>query len=439
MNDAAPSLSDTPGIDSPRLDLPRSDLARSDLARTSLLAGALAFGGLPLYVHAPRYYAEEMAMGLPVLGAALLAARAIDSVQDPIIGWLADRLRVRRDVWALAAMVLLASGFAVLFAPPGWGPPLPRFLIGLLAAFSGFSALQIALYDHGLALAQRSGAPHTRIALWREAGGLGGICLASLAPAVLQQVLGPMGTYLGFTIFFAFVAGMAAWVMAGHWRASGTASLGPGGFRRALATPGVPQMLGFGFLNALPTAVTSTLFLFFVADVLVAEAHAGPSLLLFFAAAACAAPGWTRLAQRIGNRPTLAMGMSLAIVAFVWAYLLGPGDITAFYVVVAASGAALGADMTLAPAMLAGRIERDGGRIFALWTFVQKSALALAAGIALPFLAWAGFDPSEPVDQAGRDALSAAYALVPCLLKIAAIGALVFIGSEKETVVEPES
>jgi GPH family glycoside/pentoside/hexuronide:cation symporter len=103
-----------------------------------------------------------------------------------------------------------------------------------------------------------------------------------------------------------------------------------------------------------------------------------------------------------------------------------------FYAIAAASGAALGADMTLAPAMLAARIDGAGGRVFALWTFLQKSALALAAGVALPMLSLAGFDPAQPVTAEGRAALSVAYALIPCLLKILAVGALVFLPPEKE-------
>jgi GPH family glycoside/pentoside/hexuronide:cation symporter len=408
-------------------------LTRGALLRTSLLAAALAFGGLPLYVHAPRFYAEQMALGLPALGAVLLAARAFDSVQDPVIGWLADRWRVRREAWAIAGMALLASGFLVLFAPPDWGAPLPRLAIGLFTAFTGFSTLQIALYDHGLALADNDRGAHTRVALWREAGGLAGICLAAMAPAALGTIMGPAGAFLGFALLFLVVAASASLVMAGHWRASGSVHAGPGSFRRALASPGILPILGFGFVNTLPTAVTSTLFLFFVSHVLEADDHAGPLLLLFFAAAASAAPGWARLADRFGRRITLASAMSLSIFAFAWAYLLGPGDVAPFYVVAIGSGAALGADMTLAPAMLAARIEDDGGRVFALWTFLQKSALALAAGIALPVVALAGFVPTEPVTEQGRAVLSVAYALVPCLLKLVAIGALGFLPSGKET------
>lgn len=130
--------------------------------------------------------------------------------------------------------------------------------------------------------------------------------------------------------------------------------------------------------------------------------------------------------------------MILSILAFAWAYRLGTGDICAFYVIAAASGAALGADMTLTPAMLAARIDGDGGRVFALWTFLQKSALALGAGITLPVLALAGFDPAGTVEAAGREALSVAYALVPCALKLVAIGTLAFISDEKESIREQE-
>ncbi len=209
-------------------------------------------------------------------------------------------------------------------------------------------------------------------------------------------------------------------------------SVGPGGFRQVLTAPGVAPLLGFGFVNALPVAVTSTLFLFFVTDVLGAETHAGPTLILFFAAGGGAAPLWARLAHRFGRRFALALGMVLSILSFAWAASLGAGDVVPFYLIAAASGAALGADLTLPPAMLAARIEGDGGRVFALWTFLQKSALAIAAGVTLPALGFAGYDPSSPTET-GRAALSVAYALVPCGLKLFAIAALALIPEDPET------
>ena len=379
----------------------------------------LAFAGLPLYIHAPRYYAEEMGVGLAVLGIALLAARAVDSLQDLLIGRLADRWPRGREKWALASGLLLASGVALLFAPPEWGEPLPRLAGGLLTAFTGFSALQIALYDHGLAQAESAGGGFTRIALWREAGGLAGVCLAAAAPAALGLAFGQVFAYSGYATVFGFFCFWALAGMRGRWLASGK-SLPRVGFTDALRVPGVAPILVFGFFNALPTAVTSTLFLFFVTDILAADAHAGPLLLVFFAAAAAAAPAWARLARRIGRKAALATGMVLSVPFFVWAYILDSGDVVPFYVIAAASGAALGADMTLPPAILAARIRGGGGQVFALWTFLQKTALAAAAGAALPVLALAGYEPGN-FTQGGRAALAAVYALAPCALKLAAV------------------
>ena len=399
-----------------------------ELLAPAAVAAMLAFAGLPLYIHAPRYYADEMGVGLATLGVVLLGARALDSLQDPLIGHLADRLPLRRETWVLASGALLCIGFVLLFAPPGWGEPVPRLAADLIAAFTGFSALQIALLDHGLAQATAAGGGHTQIALWREAGGLAGICLAAAAPSVLEPSLGSAYAYSGYAVAFAAMTLIALGGMRSRWLAS-SGSLPSAGLVQALRAPGVKPLLAFGFANTLPAAVTSTLVLFFLADILEAETHGGPVLLVFFAAA-CAAPCWARLAAGIGRRAALASGMALSVPVFVWAHVLGPGDIAAFYVIAAASGAALGADMTLAPAMLAASITGGGGQVFALWTFLQKSALALAAGVVLPLLDLAGYEPGVPSDQ-GRMALSVAYALVPCTLKLAALPILLFLINER--------
>ena len=404
-------------------------IARRDLLLPGSVAAILAFAGLPLYIHMPRFYAEEMGVGLSLLGVVLLAARAVDSIQDPIIGRLADRFRGQREKWAVVSGILLAIGLSLLFAPPGWGEPMPRLIAGLLAAFTGFSALQIALYDHGLAQAEIAGQGYTRIALWREVCGIVGICLAAAAPAVLVWAFGSSLAYACYAVVFILLALIALGWMRGHWIASGK-PFPDTGFADAIRVPGVAPVLFCGFVNALPTAVTSTLFLFFVADILLAKAHAGALLLVFFVSSAAAAPGWARLATIIGRKATLVCGMTLSMPAFVGAYLLGAGDVAAFYTVAAASGAALGADITLMPAMLAARIRGGGGQVFSLWTFLQKTALAVAAGAALPLLALAGYEPGSPSYE-GQIALSQAYALMPCALKLVAITMLLLFVKEQ--------
>ena len=90
---------------------------------------------------------------------------------------------------------------------------------------------------------------------------------------------------------------------------------------------------------------------------------------------------------------------------------------------------ALGADLTLPGALLAGVIQRAGhggrleGAYFGWWNFATKLNLALAAGVALPLLAAFGYQPGSR-DPAALQALTVAYCLLPCVLKAAAMGLL---------------
>ena len=59
------------------------------LPRYALFAGTLAAAGLPIYIHAPKVYVDNYDIGLADIGWLLLALRALDVVQDPLLGRLA--------------------------------------------------------------------------------------------------------------------------------------------------------------------------------------------------------------------------------------------------------------------------------------------------------------------------------------------------------------
>uniref|UniRef100_UPI001812D1A9 MFS transporter n=1 Tax=Ramlibacter sp. TaxID=1917967 RepID=UPI001812D1A9 len=97
----------------------------------------------------------------------------------------------------------------------------------------------------------------------------------------------------------------------------------------------------------------------------------------------------------------------------------------------ALSGLALGSDLVLPGALLAGVIAQAGSRgrgegvFFGWWNLVSKLNLALAAGLALPLLSLAGYVPGDRA-PASAQALSIAYCLLPCVLKLAAVVLLYF-------------
>nr|WP_245398625.1 MFS transporter [Oceaniglobus trochenteri] len=384
----------------------------------------LAMAGLPIYIHAPKFYVDQHGVGLGVLGAVLAALRLIDVVQDPVLGWLADRLRRWRTVSVALAGGLMAVSMVALFALPPALPPVAWFAVTLTGLFSGFSFLTITFYAQGVARAGALGAGgHVRLAAWRETGALLGVCLAAVAPTALVASGAPFAV---FAWGFAGLVVLAMLAMAREWSA-GAVVPGETGLRPILADPTARRLLLIALLNAMPVAVTSTLFLFFVESRLEAPGAAGPLLLLFFLAAAVSAPLWGRIAARVGEKRALVAGMSLAILSFAFAAMLGPGDSLLFALICAASGAALGADMTILTAIFAarmGRITTGAEQAFGLWSFVSKATLALAAVILLPVLEISGFESGTGNDARALFTLTVLYALLPCVLKLCALALL---------------
>jgi len=168
-----------------------------------------------------------------------------------------------------------------------------------------------------------------------------------------------------------------------------------------LQTPGFRRLLAVYLVNGVASAVPATLVLFFIRDRLQAQAFEPLFLASYFAAGALSMPLWLRVVARLGLARTWLAGMGLAVITFAWAATLGAGDVAAYTAVCVASGVALGADLTLPGALLAGVIQRAGhgqqheGAYFGWWNFATKLNLALAAGISLPLLGAFGYAPDS--------------------------------------------
>jgi glycoside/pentoside/hexuronide:cation symporter, GPH family len=401
---------------------------RAGLAGWSLFAALIAMAGLPIYIHAPKFYVDSYGTSLAALGGVLALLRLIDVVQDPLLGWLAEAGRAQRGLLVAIAAGLMAIAMLGLFAVTPPVAPLLWFALTLTLLFSAFSFLTIAFYAEGVAKAATLGENgHIRLAGWREGGSLAGVCVAAVAPVALAVLTDQ--PFAAFAALFVLLAIAATLAMRNQWSGTAAPIANPLAiFRPALADGLTRRLLLIALLNAAPVAVTSTLFLFFVESRLLAAGMEGPLLLLFFLSAAVSTPLWSRAAQRFGAKPALLCGMVLAIASFLWAATLGAGDTLAFALICAASGAALGADMVLLPALFARRLGQLGqggeGAAFGLWSFVSKLSLALAAATLLPALQAAGFTPGVENTPSALFALSAFYALVPCALKVLAIALL---------------
>jgi glycoside/pentoside/hexuronide:cation symporter, GPH family len=398
----------------------------SDGVRYGFMGLPLAFVALPLYVHLPNYYATQFGMSLALLGVLLLVARVFDAVTDPLLGRLTDRgfgvsnARVRH--MAAVAGVLLVLGMTGLWFPMVSSAYLPAWLLGgMLLTTAAYSQLQISHQSWAARLGGTEGW-RTRIVAWREGYALVGVVLAS----VLPSMVGWSGWLTVFVV--AIVLGLYGWSRALQpTRAASTAP--PASMLLPWQRPLFKKLMWVFVLSGMASAMPATLVLFFIQDLLQARAWEPLFLSLYFVSAAASMPLWVRAVRHVGLARAWLGGMLLAVVTFVWAGTLGAGDVVAYAVICALSGLALGADLAIPTALLAGIIGQHNdqghaeGAYFGWWNLASKLNLALAAGVALPMLGFLGYSPGLS-DPSGLQALTLAYAVLPCVLKLIAAVAL---------------
>lgn len=409
--------------------------------RYGALGLPLAFVALPLYVILPNHYATAFGIPLATLGALLLGARLVDAITDPLIGrwvdgWFAHSLR-RVLFWAVLAAVVCALGFRGLFFPPVQGSAqlLAWCAALLVVTYVSYSALAVLHQAWGARLGGGEG-QRARIVSWREGLALVGVLVASVLPSVAGLGVSTAVFAVALALALALLA-RAPRPRIGRLPGSAEPSMS-----EPLRTPAFRRLLAIYLVNGVASAVPATLVLFFIRDRLQAPAYEPLFLASYFAAGALSLPLWVRLVARVGLARAWLAGMGLAVATFAWAALLGSGDVLGYTLVCIASGIALGADLTLPGALLAGVIQRAGhaerleGGYFGWWNFATKLNLALAAGIALPLLGQFGYAPGAQDEDALR-ALTIAYCLLPCGLKICAAGLLWQLWLRHDTPVEP--
>jgi Na+/melibiose symporter-like transporter len=421
----------------------------------SAMALPLAFVSLPLYVLLPNRYAAQLGVSLASIGALLLAVRALDAVLDPWLGQQCDRWFARgtAHVWrvSIGLGLALTMGFAGLWMPDIWlalmglTPTANAVLLTaapcLVVAYLAATGLNLTLQTWGTRLGG-SAVQRSRITAWREGLGLAGVVLASVLPTVLEAHW--------LVSVFAVLMAIALWLWAraanvephthsgevdapaphAHRELSINATsvhAATGSWLGPLRQTKFRALLQVFLLNGIASAIPATLVMFFIQDVL--QAPAGSEALYlgaYFLAAAVSLPLWLRVVQGVGLARAWLLGQALSVGVFMWAVSLGAGDLWGFAAICVLSGAALGADLVVPGALLTGVIQRSGdsgqaeGAYLGWWQVATKLNLALAAGLALPLLQMFGYSAGTR-SEAGLWALSVAYGVLPCVLKLLAI------------------
>ena len=398
-----------------------------------LLALPLAFVALPMYVNLPHFYATQFAVPLTSLGAVLLFSRLIDAFVDPMLGRLSDALYLRSSLSVLSVALAYAMGlllsFAALFFPPIFKDPFDYVIwVGVWVTLCHLSYSGICILHQAWASRLGGGASQqSRVVAWREGAGLLGVVTASALPV--------MAGWLSTTVFLGLMLmlGLMVWsrvMLQTLIQKDGQTELSDKDNYLPLRQISFRKLLWVFLINGIASAVPAGLVMFFIEDQIQASAAMSPLFLgVYFLSGALSLPLWLKLVRAQGLAKTWLIGMALAIMSFGSVVFLGPGDEIAFLAICLASGIALGADLVVPAALLNRVIDQLGhrgsaeGLYLGWWNLASKLNLALAAGLCLPLLSYWGYSPGTQTAE-GLRALSLAYGVLPCVLKLLALAVL---------------
>ena len=383
---------------------------------------------LQLIVYLPPLYASEIGIPLAQVGFVFFLARAWDAIIDPVIGNLSDQTRSRwgrRKPWLVAGVpLLMVSTYALALPPAGVG--VAYLLVAAFVFYIALAAVQIPYMSWGAELS-RDYVGRTRIGAYREGALMLGIVLATSMPLLVlganpslreiltvfvmtTLVLLPLTTAIAL-----FKTPVAPFVESG--RHGLFAALGLLRKNRPLL-----RLLVGTFLFWLGGSIWNAMVLFMVSNTLGLTMS---SFLWFvflqYLVSVMFLPFATWLGNRIGRHRALVLG-AVAFFAILPLFMWVPrGEFVPALAVFLAAGIVTNFIWVMPPALISDTVEYgmfkgagdDAALYMALYMFVQKFALAVGVGLALPLAAYLGFDMANPSAAASLRAIDWVGLILP--------------------------
>jgi glycoside/pentoside/hexuronide:cation symporter, GPH family len=387
--------------------------------------------GLPLSIYLAPFYAGELGLSLAALGTAMVLARLVDVVVDPVIGVLSDRWRPsigRRKIWLPIGVLLLALGSWMLFQPSK-GVGIGYFFGWTTIMYLGFTATKLPFEAWGAELSPDY-KERTRVATFRQAFSLIGLVVATLVPAFVlmrdgattADVLSGMSWII---IGILPLAAVLTFIVVPD-RSPAEKPTGDSLWKqwRPLWRNGPFRIIALAlFIAYIGETARVTITLFFARDAIGVE-NIGAVYVYYFVAGLLAVPAWGWLGNRIGKHRALIVAFTLLIVINSAIFFLARGQTDAFTALFIAKGLCFGALELLPAAMIADTVDIDVARtkrqrqglFFAVVGIVVKLGQAVGQGLSLNLLGLVGFAAAGGNDEGAVNSLRLLYAIFPNLL-----------------------
>jgi glycoside/pentoside/hexuronide:cation symporter, GPH family len=419
-------------------------LTSGRLVAFSVLASPVAAVLVPLGIYLPAILTQHYGLSLATVGLVFLLGKSWGIVMDPLVGSLSDRTRSsfgRRRSWILAGGLALAVATLALFFPPTHVTP---FYIGtaLFLLYLAWSMIQIPYFAWSGELATEY-QERTRIVTYLAVSGAVGQLLVLVIPTVTDRLYPGDGALklhaMGGIVLAMLVPGLLLTLRAfpeqeGSRKPSVAAS--PWHSARLLLTnPLLLRVLAADFAMILGQLTRGALFVFFVGSYMQLPAWSSGLFLVQFAFGIAAGPIWMLISRRLGKHRTLIVAEITQVFINLALLFVVPGRFPLLLGLTVAQGLAQASGNLMLQAMVADvadehRLRTGEDRkalFFSVFSISTKASMAAAVGIALPLVAWLGFDPHAASNSAkALQGLHLTFALSPAVLH--AVAALLIRG-----------
>ena len=388
----------------------------------SLPSIPLAAAQISVYIAVPAIYSKIASVGIGITGFVIMISRVIDMITDPILGTYLDRMveKIGWKFWLLIGFPLISIGIFILFNPLD-GLEIISLLLGVIFVTLGWTFFSIPWWGIGIAISNSNSNDRFKVVSFRELLTIPGVILGL------------------FLIHFSNISGEIFLIIS-------ILFLSPL-FIKEIPIPNIPNVIVTSyFLNiknlfknnsnfkylclsyffiGLSNGVTSILFILFVEFIIGGSPQ--NFLSIYFISAFIGLPFVYMLASKYNKKRIWTSFILLACICFFPVVFLANNSATLFMVICIISGFCLSADLIIPSSIQADIIYKEQqknknvlvGKIYSVWSFIQKLSLALSAGVCLPLLGYFGFNPSEVNTQLLP--LSFAYGIIPIILRIPAI------------------
>ncbi|MES0488733.1 MAG: MFS transporter [Leptospirales bacterium] len=386
-----------------------------------------------------KYATDVLFIGSLTMGMIFLGARIWDAINDPICGYLSDHTTSRmgrRRLWIAASAIPTGVLFYFLWTPAE-NYKILWMIIAIPVFYTALTAFYIPHYSLG---AELSADYHDRNriygnrALWENIGNFLGVAVLQMvifepgsgatAKEVTPWVMGGVGI---FTI-------AVIWIMVLKTpRGQDQTSAKHGIFKTygaVLKNRQARSILIVGFFSQVGGAIILTATFYYTEYILNAPGSEAIVIGLFMLAATLSIPGWIFIAKRV-DKLKLWMGANItAALIFIFTMYLSAGDVVQMAILATIAGVAAGAIIMINPAALADTISSDGvqenqsreGTYFALYTFINKSAMGFSAALLGVVLWWGGYIANVEQTYESALAIRTLYAFGPAVaFSIAAV------------------